>query len=294
MSYTDYMNRKKINEPRVIDTQMRLPDASSYTWRKKLESTRIFRPTDHVITNVQDPGHAPNFHQKAVASYKGTGFGGRVHDASTYTLSRGASAIGHDNFIGGRIQTVVLNSSGKCLATTPASHIVGEQGNADGSVAGLNMGYVTTCAVAFRPLTKSYFVDVLSEIKTRKIGYGNVPVRNCVGTDYGQNEIMGHPETTMTSGIKKNADGSLVPKDEVAHDLHSPRPVKTDFLTGVLGDQVGGGHRASKVGGALRKIPEVRGQHGFAGYAPRVPTPFVPPSGAPAHLKINDPNHYKM
>jgi hypothetical protein len=47
------------------------------------------------------------------------------------------------------------------------------------------------------------------------------------------------------------------------------------------------GQRAPKVGGALRKIPEVSGSHGFAGYSPHVPTPFVPPNYAPAHLKIN-------
>lgn len=298
MSYTDYLNRKKINTPSVIDTQMRLPDASSYTWRKKLESSRFFNPTDHVITNVQDPGHAPNFHQKQINKYKGTGFGGRVQDASTFTMTRGATAIGNDNFTGGRIQTVTINSSLQCLTLPPASQVVDEYGNSNGVRTGLNMGYVTDCTAAFQPLTKSYFVDTHPDIQTRKVGFGVVPTRNNVGVDYAQNAIAGNPSTTMTSGVKKNADGSLVPKDDVPFNSYSARPKKEDFLTGVLGDQVGGGkypgQRAPKVGGALRKIPEVTGQHGFAGYSPHVPTRFVPPNNAPAHLKINDPNRYKM
>jgi hypothetical protein len=41
MSYTEYLRRSQINTPKVIDTQMRLPDASSFTWRVKWEQVAL-------------------------------------------------------------------------------------------------------------------------------------------------------------------------------------------------------------------------------------------------------------
>jgi hypothetical protein len=301
MSYTDYLKRLKVNSPVIIDRRMSMPDASSYTWRKKLETSRVFDPTTHVITNVFDPGHSPVFNRKQIVSYKGTGFGGRVQDASTYTLTKSATAIGRDVFTLEKIQTNPKNVDGECLVRTPASQIVGEQGNADGNKIGLNMGYVSDCTPIFRPLTKSHLVDTIPEIKTRKVGYGRIPTRTGQGSDYGQNPLV--CSTTSTTGTQKSAAdppgnefGIADAKDLIPANLHSPRPLKNDFFNNITGPQVGGGNmpgqRAPKVGGALRKIPNVQGQHGFAGYSPTVPTPFVPPANAPAHLKINSPNHY--
>ena len=141
MSYTDYLNRMKINTPKVIDTQMRMPDASSFTWRTKLRATRVNRRTDHVINNSQDIP-APRLFSPSVQSFAGSGFGGRVQDASSYTLSLSATAIGNDNFTRGRIVTNTLSASGGCLTRPPASQVVSQSGNAEGSVAGLNMGYI--------------------------------------------------------------------------------------------------------------------------------------------------------
>ena len=294
MSYTDYLKRMKANSPVIIDPRMQLPDASSYTWRKKLEASHVSKPTEHVITNVFDPGHSPVLNKKRIMSYKGTGFGGRVQDASTYTLGLGAGSIGHDKFSGPKIQTVPESVDGGCLVRTPASQVVNQFGNADGVTVGLNMGYVSTCTPIFRPLTKSHFVDTIPEIKTRKLGRGRFPIRNAQGTDYGQNPLF--CASTSTRGTEKREDGTAIPKDEISSNLHSQRPKKTPFFDNISGPQTGGGHmpgqRAPKVGNALRKIPVVDGNHGFAGYAPHVPTPFVPPANAPAHLKINKPNHY--
>jgi len=155
MSYTDYLKRMAINTPRVIDTQMRYPDASAYTWRVKLAATAVNQRTAHVITNVQNPNPAPTMHQKQVMSYPGSGFGGRVQDASSYTLAQGASALNHDTFRASngtrRIQTVTTTSGGHCLTRTPASQVVSELGNAENKpssivertpLAGLNMGYM--------------------------------------------------------------------------------------------------------------------------------------------------------
>jgi hypothetical protein len=290
MSYTEYLRRSQINTPKVIDTQMRLPDASSFTWRVKMGAGRISRPTDHVITNGDEPSVTPNFHTKKVMVYAGTGQGGRVRDASDWILSSSVSGIVHDSFTGGKIQVECGN------VKSPASQIVGESGNADGNKLGLNMGYVKEdCCTIFRPQSKTYFVDTIPEIKTHKIGIQPASAWNgAVGTMYGtQNAIV----CSNTSGAAKLSSGLLVPKDENTLNLHPAGPLKLDFVTAITGPQVslnGAYGRAPKVGDALRKIPYVERHHGRA-WGPRpYPSARVPPSGAPAQLKINDANHYKI
>lgn len=288
------MNLKKINSPKVIDTQMRLPDASSFTYRKRLGANVQYSPTDHVITNVEDPSLTPNFYSKQRVVYKGSGTGGHVPDASQYIQSLGARSIAQDNFTRGRILV------SQCTVRPPASQVVNESGNADGDINGLNMGYLSACrapfnpysntltAPAFLPQSKSYFVDTIPDIKLHKIGHrlsDDIPG----GLQDAQNAI--HCTTTNTSGPTQD-------KDEPARMLFSEPPVKTDFVTAPLGDQVGGGNtpgsRAPKVGGALRKIPVTNKGHGSVTYNPYVPYQRVPPNGSPAQLKINDPNHYKV
>lgn len=289
MSYSDFLKRMKINSPAVIDTRMQLPDASSYIWRKRLGASIGTDNSKHSISNVFDPSLAPVHTQKQTQSFVGTGFGGKVPDASIYTMSLGARAIGQDNFGRGKIQTVPKNSSGNCLTTTPASQVVNQQGNAEGSNAGLNMGHVTTCTAPYNPQSKSRFVEVIPDIRLHKIGYGVNPTITNLGVDYAQNPIV----CANTSGAATNPDGTLLAKDIVPLNLHSERPVFVDKLTAISGPQGGdyNAGRPSKVGGALRRIPQVNKSHGFAGYSKYVPIPYVPPNNAIKHLKINDPNH---
>ena len=136
MSYTDYLNRLKINTPKILNTQMRFPDASAYTWRKKLESTRINRRTDHVINNSQDIP-APRLFSPAVMGYPGSGSGGRVQDASSYTLSLSCGSICGDNFTNGQIISNAKNRRTlRCLTSPPASQVFSEFGNAEGNTRG--------------------------------------------------------------------------------------------------------------------------------------------------------------
>lgn len=292
MSYTDYLKRKKINTPQVIDTQMRMPDASAYIWRKKMALSSVNRRTDHVINNVQDPNPAPTLKSKQVMGYAGSGFGGKVQDASSYTLSRGATAIGQDNFTRGRIVTNVVNTSGRCLASTPASQVVSQYGNAEGSLSGLNMGYVTTCNQAFNPLTKSYFVDTIPDVKLHKIG--SAPQRATTQSAGGRQTVQNAISctTTNTSGVPLWQLKADVPFNSYSEPPHNPE--KALFVTGVQGPQVGGVHRAEKVGGAAPLVKHSITHRGWAVPMPsKYPFPRVPPRGAPAQLKINDPNHYK-
>jgi hypothetical protein len=316
MSYTDYLKRMVINSPKVIDTQMRLPDASSYTWRKKLESTRINRRTDHVINNSQDLGIAPRLFSPAVRGYPGTGFGGKVQDASSYTLSRGAHAIGRDTFRAAngtrRIHTVTTNTSGGCLASTPASQVVSQYGNSEGNRSGLNMGYIPQtyfnysagglitvdqvgqCTAQFRPLTKSHFVDTIPDVKFHKSGTAPQPVTT--QTPGGRQDVQNpiYCVTTNTSGVHKvgiadaNGVGLQFPKAHTPFNSYSalpnnshrsgPNRVHGAFVTSPTGPQVGGqtrgGVRADKVGGVSVVQKGTITHRGWGGRT-RTPYPYM-------------------
>ena len=97
MSYADYLRTKQINQPKVIDKRMQMGDASTYIWRAKLAANTVRRPTDHVLIDQNDPFLVATGANKPMV-YKGTGQGGRVQDASLYTLSLGARSIGRDTF----------------------------------------------------------------------------------------------------------------------------------------------------------------------------------------------------
>jgi hypothetical protein len=323
MSYTDYLKRMAINRPVLIDSRMTFPDASSYTWRKKLEATSVNRRTDHVINNSQDTP-APRLFSPMAMGFAGSGFGGKVQDASSFTLSRSATSIGNDVFsgFGGQRHRTSTAAVVQCLTRPPASQVVSELGNADGIRSGLNMGYtrqttatgatinnVGVCTAQFRPLTQSQFVDTIPELKTHKFGSAPQPAttQSAGGRQVVQNAIV--CATTNTAGDTKsqtvvdaNGVGVVGPKVTVPFNLHSEpphNPEKGKFITGIQGPQVGGGNipgsRAPKVGGVsvIRK-----GQITHRGWATPssnpYPYPRVPPRGAPAQLKINDANHYKV
>jgi hypothetical protein len=304
MSYTDYLRRKLINTPKVIDTQMRLPDASSFTWRTKLANTAVDMRT-HAINNTMDPSTGPGLNQHRVQSFPGSGFGGKVPDASTYTMGCSARPLRYDNFSLNRIQTNPVSAGGGCLTRPPASQVVSEAGNAEGSAAGLNMGYVTTCNDGFHPLTKSYFVDTIPELKTRKIG---TTIRVIDGAASGvytqssarlvvQNTI--NCTTTDTSGVALNQL-----KADIPYNSYSPSPKNTigspqnlvngSFITSPTGLQTGGGNtpgsRAPIVGGVSVKPKGTITHRGWGGRT-RTPYPraYVPPNESRPHLRLNGP-----
>ena len=274
MSYADYLRTKQINAPKIIDKRMNLGDASTYTWRTKLENTIIRHPTNHVITNNSDPFLVQTGSKRPIV-FAGSGQGGKVQDASSYTLSLGARSIGQDTFSSTK-QKVGGGSGNKCLATPAPSLIINQNGNCDGNKVGLNMGSVTTCNQAYTPLTESHFVDTLPALQTHKID-GSLPT-GCT--------------TTYTKG-------NWTPKKEVGLNLHSRPPIKPDFQTSVSGPQVSAdGHwgRAPKVGGPIESkyLPHFPEHHGLAQGPHPVPAKFKPTTGAVAQKKINGPQHYHV
>ena len=305
MSYSEFLNRKKLNDPKVIAANMSFGDASSYTWRLKMASASVYQPTEHVITNVNDPNIVPDRFSKKPRSYAGNGYGGKVLDASDYTLSSAARSLKKDTF---STTKIVLGGSGTCVAFPPASQIVSEHGNSDDSQAGLNIGYIASCPAGyythgvplsvptFRPQTKSYFVDTIPDIQNNKVGIqGREAFSGSRNTQYGSQNTL-NCKTTSTSGVAK---GQI--KAEVSHSFHSLGPIKTDFLTAPTGPQGsanGSRGRAPKVGAAIANDKYVEKHHGNPrprAWGPRASLlGRAPQPAAPAQLKINSPAHYPV
>jgi hypothetical protein len=307
MSYSEFLNRKKINAPKVVATNMALGDASAFTWRRKMAAASVYRPTDHVITNVSDPNVVPDLHTKKPKVYKGTGQGGSVPDASDYTLSRSATALGKDNYSSKKL--ILGGGSGNvCLASPPASQVINQSGNSDGNSNGLNLGYIASCPAGnftpgkalntpvYRPLTKSYFVETIPAIQTDKVGIqGQDAFKGLPNTQSGSQNPL-NCKTTSTTGVPK---GQI--KAEVPHNLNSVGFQKVDFRTGPMGPQVsanGARGRAPKVGAATPNNKYVEKHHGLARPRAWGPRAFIlahgPQPAAPAQLKINSPMHYKV
>lgn len=299
MSLADFMRRKHINSPTVTNLQMRHPDVSSSIWRTKLAVSQVSGVGKHSLTNVFDPSTtATSIQNRAIQSFKSSGFGGRNQDVTNYVMTLGATSIRQDNF-SGKLQTVTTGSASGCLTTTPASQVVSQLGNAAGSKSGLNMGYVSTCTPAFNPETQSQFVDTLPIIK-RGLGVkSRAAWSGAKGTNYGsQMPFVCTTETTSyTHGNAKtsNLAGGLVPKDNIP--LGKPdRPYNSEFAklqTAPTGSQVGGGtfpgSRAPKVGGALRKVPGGINHRGVATPSKGLFTPYRLNNGLKSLPAINNP-----
>ena len=267
---SDYMRRKQINAPVVKDVQMRNPDVSSCIWRTKLAVSSVSGVGNHAITNVFDPSNtSTSSMQRAVQSFKSTGFGGRNQDVSNYVMTLSARSIGEDNFTGPKLQSGTTGGAAGCLTSTPASQVVSQSGNSDGSNSGLNMGY-TLCKFGlptskpFSPQVQSQFVDYLPSIKRGLGVQSRSDWDGATGTNYGsQNRFVCSTGSVYTQGNAKvsNAADGLVPKDVIV--VGKPdRPYNSEFAilqTARTGEQVGTSNlpetRATKVGAALRKIP---------------------------------------
>jgi hypothetical protein len=293
MSYADFMRRKKINSPQIIDTQMKNPDVSSVIWRTKLATSIQSGLGDHIITNNSDPSNTgTSLYNKKVAIYKSSGYGGRNQDVSNYVLYSSAKSIAKDVFSG-----KIVTKDDTCLTRTPASQIVSEKGNSDLSLNGLNMGYVSDCTPFFKPQVQTQFVDYLPSIK-RGLGGQSREDWNGekINTHFGSQKPFVCPTVFIQGNAKvSNAADGLVPKDIIK--IEKPdRPYNLEFAklqTARTGEQVGGGNipgsRAPKVGGALRKIPSGINHRGVASLTKGRSSPYKLNNGLRSVPAINNP-----
>jgi len=264
MSYADYLRTRELNKAVIFDRRERLGEASNYIQRTKLGASQIQGSTDHVINNQNNPFVPNPSTKKKPTKYGGSGAGGRVQDASLFTLTRGARAIREDIF--SSTKTVQRVSTPPCTRATPAPSLVVANGrNFDGlkggdfngtDFGGLNTGYQTPCSL-FRPQGNTQLV-VRNPILDR-IGVQSREAWNgALGTNYGtQNPLSPNCTTTLTTA---NHEVKLI-----RHGNLNSRPLKADFRTAVMGPQTsanGAYGRPGKLGGALRRIPYIESHHG--------------------------------
>jgi len=267
MSYADYLRTRQLNQAVIFDRRMALGDASTYTERTKLGASSIRRPTDHVINNQSDPFlplaiNENKANRKMPISYPGSGAGGRVQDASLYTLTLGARSIGADFF--SSIKTVQRVSIPCASRASPAPSLVFANGrNFDGlpggdfngtDFGGLNTGYQAACPL-FQPQGNTQLV-VRNPALDRLGVQSRESWNGAPGSSYGSQ----NPFNCTSTLTQANHAVKLI-----SHGNRNSRPIRADFRTAISGPQVsqdGRFGRPGKLGDALRRIPYIEKHHG--------------------------------
>lgn len=253
MSYADFLRTRQLNQAVIIDRREKLGDASNYIQRTKLGASWIQGPTDHVINNSSNPFVPNPSTSKMPVKFAGSGAGGRVQDASLFTLTRGARAIGADIFSSTKI---VQRELVPCAyrATPAPSLVVNANGNFDGQKVGLNQGYQAPCTL-FQPQGNTQLVvrnpalDRLG-VQSREAWDG------APGSHYGSQNTFNCSSTLTTA----NHAVKLIP-----HGNLNSRPVRADFRTAIMGPQVsqdGRFGRPGKLGGVIARPKYIERHHG--------------------------------
>lgn len=274
MSYSDFLRTKQLNQAVIIDRRQKLGDASNYIQRTKLGASWIQGSTDHVINNSLNTSYPravtnTQANRKMPIKYAGSGAGGRVQDASLYTLTRGAAAIGADIF--SSTKTVQREFIPCAIRASPApSLVVTTSGNFDGSRIGLNQGYQEPCPV-FQPLGNTQLV--VRNPALDRLGVTSREAWNgATGTNYGVQNTFDCASTLTTA----NHDVKLI-----RHGNLNSRPARADFRTAIMGPQVpedGSMGRPGKLGGLIAKTKYIEKHAGNPniGHPPIFKPPFAP------------------
>lgn len=295
MSYTEYLRRKAAAEPIVVDTRLKL-DASSYTTRVKLAASSVFATDGQKygsITNVSDPDSGGTAGQTihAVASYK-KGSGGRIPDASTFTVFRGSQSLANQALVPTPVR-YVLNStdvgslSGCVTIQPPVASKTGSQAARDAIACHQRLGEQHTTDATTYPSPPVFVADTMTRFKNY-----NLP-QNKTSYQISQSCLScgGNPEGTGVTCAFCVKANHVPPADAPHNTRWGPRPKKSAQPIIVISSP----SDARKVGDFHpRNIPYVEKHHGNAGIGHiRYPkTPYRIPSGTAAQLKINDPMHY--
>jgi len=265
MSYADYLRTRELNQPKIFDRRMALGDASNYIQRTKLGASWIQGSTNHVINNQSDPFIPNPSTSKMPIKSVGSGAGGRVQDASLYTMTLGARSVAEDKNRFSSVktfQTRPINANGQCVWATPAPSLVINQGvNFDGKqggdfngtdYGGLNTGYTQPCNL-FRPQGNTQLVVRNPELD--RVGVQSREAWNgALGTHYGGQNTILCSTTTSNHTVKVIPHGNL-----------NSRPVKADFRTSVMGLQVsadGKFGRPGKIGGLVARTKYIESHRG--------------------------------
>lgn len=264
MSYTEYLRSKTAAATVVIDTRPKL-SASDFTQRQRFAASQDFPSNGQRLGAVNRPIDLAFDPLRSVQSYQKTS-GGKVQDASFFTAYCGGQAVGKNvqagldaNII---TQTPSVNIQSLPVAQTASDFTRQTQG------CKVSLGEPHEAAT----VTPSKFVD--NTIRNQ----GNprlctVPIPN--HSVKAETTSPQFPSRPSQGGGQLALKGDLAPGKEL----------------GALG-----GNPHYKKGAALRHVPVVGDHHGNdMNVNPK--RPFVKyqiPAGTPAHVKINEPNHYPV
>lgn len=287
MSYTEYLRRKAQAAPKIIDTRINT-DASMFTMTKRLAASSVFSTTSRkgVISNTLEPGVVPTNLKALQSTTKASG--GRVPDASSFTAYRGSVSIDADYANGYPNGKVTLtNKLPADLCTT--AFINGPVAPKSAS----DWVRSQVCTVSCRePHTATELgppVWVGDTIEpNRSVGITTSYVLDTNGTYLGVNRVDNTVNTT--SNCDRTIHTHPTPKPRPSWN---PRPTKIGNPVYTVPSP----SDARKVGDYNpTKIPYVEKHHGNDLKVQRraVPFKYQIPAGAPAHLKINDPQVPKM
>ena len=288
MSYTEYMNRKKASAPVILDTRPKM-DASTYIRHKRVTAAAIYTPTKSVVGNIFDmrtsAGRDNNSVRPGVVVTPKTGAGGTVPDGSTFTDFAAGRAANMDYQKGPPVGKVLMNSNaaGSIRACNPA---IAEPTPATVAKTGsqVTRDRLDCYNLSGQPHNDPRVPGVMPPLFVDH----TISVNGVFGIGMGN------------SGAPKTAAGANVPQNQCprVHHTHpapipragwAPRPLKG--AGGLVVSSVAAADHPRKVGALIARPKYVERHHGndLRVNPRRVPTPFHIPSGAPAHLKINDP-----
>ena len=285
MSYTEYLRRKAAAAPVIIDSTPRKVDASHYTTMARMKANSTFFTSSRVgvINNVQDPSRTgTRGGSKQVLSYTKTA-GGRVPDASSYTSFLGGNAIREDiradaNPVTGRY-LLNSNDTGSLSACTTIAAPAPFTG---GAFAANNV-----------PMTGSDFLNNTKHCKD--LGRVEPHTANELGPSLFVDTLRPAKPASNTC-----INGAAAPCKRIIHTHPVPQPrvsyqARPQYATvgPALSTDLG-----RKVGGAVPskhpKYAEKKHGNDLSLIRRAVPYKYQIPAGAPAHLKINDPQAPKV
>lgn len=283
MSYTEFLRRKAAAAPKIIDTTVR-SDASTITMRRRLQANAEFFTSTRqgVINNVADPSGTGTSSLLKAPTVTTKANGGRIPDASTFTAFMGGSAINKDGGVFQPVRRLVANSNtagsiSTCVAISEPAPYTGGGTYAANTVPQNASNRTNTLENCRQPSTEPH---IQSELSAPLFVDDTIRLKHLTSCCVNNNEIAQaihtHPEN-------------------VPHNTYQARPLKGNG--GIPVFTVASADDARKVGDHNpRKIPYVEKHHGndLNVNPRRVPIKYQIPAGSPAHLKINDPNHYPV
>lgn len=282
MSYTEYLRRKASAAPIVIDTTVR-SDASTITMRRRLQANREFFTSTRqgVINNVSDPsgtGTTSNIKAPTVTTKES---GGRIPDASMYTAFVGGDAINSDGGVFQTARRLVANSNtagsiSACVAIPGPTPYTGTGAYTANMVPQNASQRAMTLESCRQPSTEPH---IQSELGGPLFVDDTIRLKHLTSCCVNNNDIAQAIHTHPAN---------------VPHNDYQARPLKGNG--GIPVFTISTADDARKVGDRNpRKLPYVEKHHGNDNIdRRRVPTKYQIPRGAPAQLKINDPNHYPV